>query len=144
MERFPTKRISSSPEETEAIGREIGLALKPGESVALSGGLGAGKTCIARGIAAGLGIAENITSPTYTIVSEYPAGSRGIPLYHIDAYRLSGDEDFENTGAGEYIGMEGVTIIEWCDRIPRSIPPDALRIEIAISGPHSRIMIISK
>ena len=144
MERFPTKRVSSSPEETEAIGRDLGLALKPGAVVALTGGLGAGKTCLTRGIAAALGIDENITSPTYTIVSEYPAGARGIPLYHIDAYRLSGDEDFENTGAGEYVGTGGVTIIEWSDRIPRSVPPDALRIEIAISGPHSRIIIISK
>ena len=143
MERFPTKRVSSSPEETEAIGRDLGLALKPGAVVALTGGLGAGKTCLARGIAAALGIDENITSPTYTIVNEYPAGKRGIPLYHIDAYRLNGDEDFENTGAGECIGADGVAIVEWCDRIPRSIPPDAVTVTIEITGAHSRNIFVS-
>ena len=138
----PTKCGTSSPEETEALGQSIGRRLKPPAVIALEGGLGAGKTCLVKGIARGLGIAETITSPTYTIVNEYPAGKRGIPLYHIDAYRLNGDEDFENTGAGECIGADGVAIIEWCDRIPRSIPPDAVRIGIEISGGQNRIFRI--
>ncbi|MCL2127769.1 MAG: tRNA (adenosine(37)-N6)-threonylcarbamoyltransferase complex ATPase subunit type 1 TsaE, partial [Treponema sp.] len=66
-----------------------------------------------------------------------------LPLYHIDAYRLNGDEDFENTGAGEYTGAGGVSVIEWSERIPRSIPPDAITVEIKISGPQSRIFCIN-
>ena len=129
---------SSSPEETEALGHSLARCLKPGMVIALQGSLGVGKTCLAKGIARGLGITENITSPTYTIISEYPGT---IPLYHIDAYRLNSDDDFENTGAGEYIG-EGVTIIEWPDRIPRSIPSDAIMIQIEVTGPYSRIFRI--
>ncbi|MDR1858294.1 MAG: tRNA (adenosine(37)-N6)-threonylcarbamoyltransferase complex ATPase subunit type 1 TsaE [Treponema sp.] len=135
MERCLTERRSSSPEETEALGQGIARCLKPGAVIALQGGLGAGKTCLARGIARGLGIAESVTSPTYMIISEYPGI---IPMYHIDAYRLSSDDDFDSTGAGEYIGAEGVTVIEWPERIPRSIPPDAITIQIEITGPHSR------
>jgi len=124
-----------------ALGERIASSLKPGSVVALYGGLGAGKTCLAKGLARGLGIKENITSPTYTIVSEYRAclDGRVIPLYHIDAYRLNGDEDFESTGAGEFIGGEGITIIEWSERIPLSIPRDAITVEIEITGLQSRI-----
>jgi tRNA threonylcarbamoyladenosine biosynthesis protein TsaE len=113
----------------------------PGSVVALSGGLGAGKTCLVKGIARALGIDENITSPTYTIINEYRIAGRlkGCPLFHIDAYRLNGDEDFDSTGAGECFSPGGITIIEWSERIPGSIPVDAIRIEIEISGPQSRI-----
>jgi len=106
----------------------------------LRGGLGAGKTCFTRGIARALGITDNITSPTYTIVSEYKGRA---PLYHIDAYRLNGDEDFDNTGAGELItGGGGIAIIEWSERIPGSIPQDAIIVEIEITGPESRLVRI--
>ena len=112
--------------------------------VALYGGLGAGKTCFTKGIARGLGVAETVTSPTYTIICEYRAGLGGaaFPLYHIDAYRLSGDEDFESTGAGEFMGRRGITVIEWSERIPGSIPEDAITVEIDITGPQSRVFRI--
>ena len=139
MEHCLTERSSSSPEETEALGQSLARHLEPGMVIALQGSLGAGKTCLVKGIACGLGIAENITSPTYTIISEYPGK---VPLYHIDAYRLNSDDDFESTGAGEYIGERGVTIIEWPDRIPLSIPHDAITIQIEITGPQSRIFRI--
>ena len=136
--------ISSSPEETEALGERLARRLQPGSVIALRGGLGAGKTCLVKGIALGLGIAENVTSPTYTIVCEYHGHFHGqaVILYHIDAYRLNGDEDFENTGAGELIGGEGIAIIEWSERIPRSVPPGAITIEIEITGPQSRMFRI--
>jgi len=121
--------------------------LSPGSVVALRGGLGAGKTCFTRGIARALEITENVTSPTYTIVSEYAARLNGqtIPLYHIDAYRLNGDEDFETTGAGELLsggsgGLAGIAVIEWSERIPRSIPQGAITVEIEITGPESRLL----
>jgi tRNA threonylcarbamoyladenosine biosynthesis protein TsaE len=135
MGRCLTEHISSSPEETGALGERLARRLGPGSVLALRGGLGAGKTCLVKGIARGLGITENVTSPTYTIVSEY---SGAVPLYHIDAYRLNGDEDFENTGAGELIGGRGIAIIEWSERIPHSVPPEAITVEIDITGPESR------
>ena len=139
-----TEHISASPEETEALGERFARELlKAGSVVALKGGLGAGKTCFTRGIARALGITDNVTSPTYTIVSEYAARLNGqtIPLYHIDAYRLNGDEDFENTGADELIGQAaGIAVIEWSERIPRSIPAGAITAEIEITGPQSRLL----
>jgi tRNA threonylcarbamoyladenosine biosynthesis protein TsaE len=131
-----TEYISSSPQDTEAFGRRIAAYLEPGSVIALSGGLGAGKTCLVKGIASALGLNETITSPTYTIINEYLIDGR--PLYHIDAYRLSGDEDFDSTGAGECFSSGGITIIEWSERIPASIPEDAINIEIEITGPQSR------
>ena len=75
-------------------------------------------------------------------MGEYSARLNGqtLPLYHIDAYRLTGDEDFEGTGAGEAIGGKGIAVIEWSERIPRSIPGDAVTVEIEITGPQSRLL----
>jgi len=113
-----TEYASFSPDETAELGERLARRLGPGSVIALRGGLGAGKTCLVKGIARGLGITENVTSPTYTIISEY-AGA--VPLYHIDAYRLSGDEDFENTGAGELLGRrEGGN---YGDRMERAYTP---------------------
>jgi tRNA threonylcarbamoyladenosine biosynthesis protein TsaE len=137
---FLTDLISFSPEETVALGERIGRRLGRGSVIALRGGLGSGKTCLTKGIARGLGITETLTSPTYTIVSEY---SGPIPLYHIDAYRLAGDEDFENTGALELIGGPGVSVVEWSERIPHSLPADAISISIEITGPELRFIRIS-
>jgi tRNA threonylcarbamoyladenosine biosynthesis protein TsaE len=137
---FLTEIVSSSPEETAALGERVAHHLGRGSVIALRGGLGSGKTCLAKGIARGLGIAEPLTSPTYTIISEYQGG---VPLYHIDAYRLAGDEDFENTGALELIGGDGIALVEWSERIPRSLPPDAAVISIEITGPEKRVIRIS-
>ncbi|MDR2069795.1 MAG: tRNA (adenosine(37)-N6)-threonylcarbamoyltransferase complex ATPase subunit type 1 TsaE [Treponema sp.] len=126
---FDMTVISGSPEETIAAGERLGESLKPGSVVALRGKLGAGKTCFTKGIARFLGIEEEVTSPTYTIVSEY---SGKIPLYHIDAYRLKGDDDFAALGGEEIIGGGGVSVIEWSERIPESIPPGAVIVELEI------------
>ena len=149
MEHCPTEYGSASPEETESLGEKIARLLwknRPGSGsvIALRGGLGAGKTCLVKGLARGLGIEETVTSPSYTIVSEYQANLNGqsLPLYHIDAYRLNGDDDFTHTGAGEYLGGQGIAVVEWSERIPRSIPADAIKIDIEITGPKSRIIRI--
>jgi tRNA threonylcarbamoyladenosine biosynthesis protein TsaE len=127
--------LSSGPEETEAAGERLAAALKEGSVVALRGTLGAGKTCFARGIARGLGVEEAVTSPTYTILCEY----RGrLPLYHIDAYRLGGDDDFSALGGEEYLYGRGVSVIEWSERIPRSLPADAIFVGIAIGDGGKR------
>ena len=134
---FLIERVSASPQETLAFGEHIAGMLEPGSVIALHGSLGSGKTCLAKGIARGLGITETITSPTYTIICEY---TDPVLLYHIDAYRLDGDEDFEQIGGPEFICGRGISIIEWSERIPKSLPKDALVISIEITGPQSRII----
>jgi tRNA threonylcarbamoyladenosine biosynthesis protein TsaE len=133
---FPTELViqSSSPEETEAAGEKIAACLKKGSVVALRGGLGAGKTCFVKGIARGFGVNEEVTSPTYTIISEYEAVKDGerLPFYHIDAYRLGGDGDFSALGGDEVLGGGGVSVVEWSEHIPDSIPAGALVVEIEI------------
>ncbi|GHV81540.1 hypothetical protein AGMMS49991_00980 [Spirochaetia bacterium] len=131
QEGFLTERIfiSSSPEETTSLGEKLGRLLPPGSIVALRGGLGAGKTCFTKGIALALGVREEVTSPTYTIISEYEGT---LPLYHIDAYRLAGDDDFGALGADELLYGKGLSVIEWSERLPHSIPPEAVIVEIAL------------
>jgi tRNA threonylcarbamoyladenosine biosynthesis protein TsaE len=122
-----------------AAGERIASLLRPGSIIALRGGLGAGKTCLVKGIARGLGIDEEVTSPTYTIVSEY----RGrLPLYHIDAYRLNDGGDFLAIGGEEYLYGEGAALIEWSERIAGSIPPGAAVIELEITGENRRTLRI--
>jgi tRNA threonylcarbamoyladenosine biosynthesis protein TsaE len=118
-----------SPEETVKLGEKLARFLKGGTVIALKGTLGAGKTCLARGIALGLGVTETVTSPTYTIIREYEGL---LPFYHIDAYRLSGDGEFESLGAEDLLYGEGVAVIEWSERVPLSIPPDAWTIEMSL------------
>ncbi|MDL2228919.1 tRNA (adenosine(37)-N6)-threonylcarbamoyltransferase complex ATPase subunit type 1 TsaE [Treponema sp. OttesenSCG-928-L16] len=126
---------SASPEDTLRIGEIIGKRLRPGNILALTGGLGAGKTCFSKGIAKALGVEEEITSPTYTIINEYQGR---LTFYHIDAYRLSGDEDFAALGAEELLYGEGISLIEWSERIPNSIPPEALTVEFEIQEGNKR------
>ena len=126
-----------------ALGEKIAKQLRPGSVVALCGGLGSGKTCFAKGIALGLGVSETITSPTYTIVSEY-TGTRpiGFSFYHIDAYRLTGDEDFQQLGLCELINGRGISVIEWGDRVAKSLPKDSVKIDIEITGNNMRLIRI--
>ena len=126
---LPLIIISSSVEETKALGKNIAGMLDKGSIVAISGQLGAGKTCLTKGIAEGIGVKEEITSATYTIISEYEAI---LPFYHIDAYRLKGNDDFSAIGGEEIIYGEGISVIEWSDRIAAFIPISAIKIDIDI------------
>jgi len=121
--------ISSSPEETRRLGEEIGALLEPGSIVRLTGKMGAGKTVLAGGIARALGVTETVTSPTYTIISEY--GGK-LPLYHMDTYRLAGDEDFRLAGGEELLYGKGVCVIEWPERLSLLPLDRVLTVEIAI------------
>jgi tRNA threonylcarbamoyladenosine biosynthesis protein TsaE len=125
----PAECVSSSPEETLSLGEELGRTLKSGTVIALRGGLGAGKTCFAKGIALGLGVEDEVTSPTYTLLSEYEGR---FPFRHFDAYRLRGEDDFALLGADELFDGTGVTVIEWSEKITASLPPESLVIEIAV------------
>lgn len=110
-----------SPEETEAIGRKIAAKLLPGDIIAYYGDLGAGKTAFTRGLAAGLGVTEQVTSPTYTIVNEYLSGR--MPLFHFDMYRLDSADDLFDIGWEDYLARGGV----WRRRVERECGRSAFR-----------------
>ncbi|MDR2211106.1 MAG: tRNA (adenosine(37)-N6)-threonylcarbamoyltransferase complex ATPase subunit type 1 TsaE [Spirochaetaceae bacterium] len=128
--------VSSSPEETIRFGESIARRLGPGSIVALSGNLGAGKTLFAKGIGRGLGVTEEITSPTYTIISEYEGT---YPLYHMDAYRLSGDEEFLSAGGEELLYGAGICVVEWADRLS-ILPRGIVSIHIDIAEDQKRLI----
>ncbi len=107
--------ITNSPAETEAVGAALGRCLRPGALLAFRGGLGAGKTAFTRGIAAGLGCTEPVTSPTYTIVNEYPGGR--LPLFHFDMYRLRSSEDLWDIGWEDYLERGGICAVEWSENV---------------------------
>lgn len=107
--------ISHSPAETESFGEKFGRAARRGLVIALSGDLGAGKTQFVRGVARGLGIAGRVHSPTFTLVNEYGGGR--LKLFHLDLYRLETPEHILSAGIEEYLKPEGVSVIEWAERI---------------------------
>ncbi len=144
LEAPPARRYTLEPmrlyirtkEETLALGEKIGLCAPPGSILALRGGLGAGKTTLAKGIGRGLGIADEITSPTYTIINEY---SGRLVFHHIDAYRLQGEEDFIQTGGMDLLGSEAsFSLVEWSERIPEAFTPGTAFLEIRILGGEER------
>lgn len=125
------KRISHSEEETERIGELLGARLTPGTVVAFFGGLGAGKTAMVRGIARGMGIRAEVTSPTYTIVNEYPGI---IPLFHFDMYRLNSSEELFDIGWEDYLARGGVCALEWSENVEDALEPGTVRIRIEPAG----------
>jgi tRNA threonylcarbamoyladenosine biosynthesis protein TsaE len=131
--------VSSSPEETLLFGEKIGKFLGPGSIVTLKGKLGAGKTVLAAGIARVLGITGGVTSPTYTIINEYEGKT---PLYHIDTYRLAGDDDFRLTGGEELLYGKGVCIIEWPERLSLLPQDKVIAVEIIIMEDGKRKILL--
>lgn len=121
-------RETRSERETYDIGYEMGMQARAGEVYTLIGDLGVGKTVFTKGFAAGLGIAEPVNSPTFTILQIYEDGR--IPLYHFDVYRIAEPEEMEEIGSDEYFYGEGVCLIEWADLIEDIIPPGAISVRI--------------
>lgn len=113
---------------TRALGVALAPALFDGAVVLLFGGLGAGKTCFAQGVAAGLGVSGTVTSPTYILVAEYPDAR--VPLRHADLYRLEGAREVAALGLEERVGEEGVWLVEWPERAPELWPLDRLEVEL--------------
>ena len=131
--------LTNSPEETEALGAALGRIVQPGTVIAYRGDLGAGKTAFTRGLARGLGIREPVTSPTYTIVNEYPQGR--IPLFHFDMYRLSSADDLFDIGWEDYLDRGGVCAVEWSENVADAME-DAVVVTIEKTGEHSRRITI--
>ena len=136
-----TETVSASAEATEAAGERLGCTLGPGAVVALTGELGAGKTCFVQGLVRGLGAAVRATSPTFVLVNEY----RGrVPVHHVDAYRTDSMTELMDLGLLEMIGGEGVTLIEWADKLTPLLPPDAIHVHIAGVGDEPRTITIRR
>lgn len=117
-----------SPEETRRLGEKVGKEAEPGQVYALIGELGTGKTVLTQGIAAGLGIAEPVTSPTFTILQVYEEGR--MPFYHFDVYRIEDPDEMEEIGYEDCFYGEGLCLVEWGDLIEEILPPDCGRITI--------------
>jgi tRNA threonylcarbamoyladenosine biosynthesis protein TsaE len=130
-----TTTHTDSPEETTALGRRLSSILKPGDVVLLGGRLGTGKTLLTAGIAAGLGIPDPISSPTFIIARVYEDGF--LPLVHADVYRLSSMLEFEDLDLEE-TAAQGVLVIEWGEAIEDGVSPDRLVIEIEMDGETGR------
>ncbi|HHU52656.1 MAG TPA: tRNA (adenosine(37)-N6)-threonylcarbamoyltransferase complex ATPase subunit type 1 TsaE [Clostridiaceae bacterium] len=132
---------TNSVEETYLFGEALGRCLAAGDVLALDGELGAGKTTISHGIAKGLGITSPISSPTFTLLFEHPAGTGNLPLFHFDAYRLTDEMEWYDAGFMDYFDNQGVVIIEWASKIKNVLPPTAkwLYITTDLVKPNQRI-----
>ena len=118
----------NSEADTRMLGLEIADALEPGDVVALIGDLGTGKTALTKYIAEGLGVKEEISSPTFTIIKEYKSGR--IPLYHFDVYRLGSGEELLDIGAEDMLEGDGACVIEWADIVADVLPEDSLVVSL--------------
>ncbi|MBR6872428.1 MAG: tRNA (adenosine(37)-N6)-threonylcarbamoyltransferase complex ATPase subunit type 1 TsaE [Ruminococcus sp.] len=131
---------TSSPAETIALGRRIGALLRGGDCLAYVGGLGAGKTTMTRGIALGMGLEDDVTSPTFALVNEYRG--TGLTLIHFDMYRITSPADLETTGFFDYMDEDTVLAVEWSENISDAIPPGTVYIRIERTGDDTRKITI--
>jgi len=122
--------FSTSAEQTVRLGVRLGELLDPADCICLAGDLGAGKTTLARGIGRGWGTAARITSPTFTLVNEYPRLSDGRILYHVDCYRLSGYGDIVTAGLEDIFDGQRTVMVEWPERCEEFMPEDRLWIAL--------------
>ena len=132
--------VTHSPQETEALGAALGRRLAAGDVIAFRGGLGAGKTAFTRGVAAGLGCTDAVTSPTYTIVNEYGGGR--LPLFHFDMYRLASADDLFDIGWDDYLDRGGVCCVEWSETVTEALD-GAITVAIRRDGADEGRRIIT-
>jgi len=134
------EHISHSVRETEAIAAELARTLAGGEVVALYGDLGAGKTQFTRGLVNGLGgEPHDVSSPTFVLLNVYDTPHSKMKVFHLDAYRVTGAEDFESIGFAEFLEEPGaITVVEWPDRVAPLLPPATIHIRIEPTGPNRR------
>tara|TARA_B100000315_G_scaffold186697_1_gene176149 strand:- start:3028 stop:3444 length:417 start_codon:yes stop_codon:yes gene_type:complete len=133
--------VSKSEEETRKFGQNLAKQLREKDVVFIYGDLGAGKTCLVKGIVDGLGLTdEYVRSPTFTIINKY-IGKK--PVYHLDFYRIESVEEIEELGIEEFSGKEGVTLIEWPEKIVKYIPQARCEIKINILGENKRSLKVN-
>lgn len=133
--------ITHSPGETRAFGERLARQLRAGDVLLLEGNLGAGKSELTRGIARGLGVTDTVTSPSFTILNVYEDGR--VPLYHFDWYRLQSAEELYEMGMDEYLGGDGVAVVEWPSQCPEAIPEDCLEVAIEPLGESERRLTLT-
>lgn len=126
----------NSEADTRLLGLRLAEAAEPGDIIALVGDLGTGETALTKYIAEGLGIKEEVISPTFTIVKEYRSGR--LPLFHFDVYRLSSGEELLDIGAEDYLEDSGLSVIEWADIVADVLPEDALVVSIEYGEGNAR------
>ncbi len=137
------KLLSRGPEETFRYGLALGRRLKKGDTVCLYGELGSGKTTLVKGIASAFGIADReITSASFTIIAEYSGrlGEGEVPFYHIDLYRIADGGDLDSTGVEEYLGGEGLAVVEWAERLGSL--EDAIKVTLTMRDEDEREITI--
>ena len=120
--------LTHNAQETQELGRKLAQQLRSGDVVVLDGDMGMGKSELARGIAKGLGVVETVTSPSFTILQMYTSGS--IPLYHFDWYRIASVEEIYELSMEEYLGGDGIALVEWASQAREIIPPTHLHIAL--------------
>ena len=133
--------ITKSEAETERVGKDLAGTLTVGSVVALQGGLGVGKTAFTRGMAAGLGIRHTVSSPTFTIVNEYPGR---IPLYHFDMYRLEGEDELFDIGWYDYLERGGICVVEWSEKVTAALPKGSVTVSIESLNDNTRRIEIKR
>jgi tRNA threonylcarbamoyladenosine biosynthesis protein TsaE len=131
---------TSSPDETAAAGEALGRTLGPGAVVALTGELGAGKTCFVQGLVRALGVEARATSPTFVLVNEY----RGrVPVHHVDLYRIDGLREVQDLGVPDLFDHDSVTLVEWAEKLGPLLPADCIRVHITGVGDEPRRITIT-
>lgn len=134
--------VAKSEQDTDRLGKLLAGVLPAGSVVALIGTLGAGKTRLVQGVAVALGEqGDRVTSPTFVLVNEY-RGCR-LPVYHFDAYRLRDEDEFLELGPEEYFEGEGITFVEWADRVANCLPAEYFTIEIEVFGQTEREFVVT-
>ena len=133
-----SKFVTHSAEETEQVGEQLAATLRGSEIIAFSGGLGMGKTAFVRGLARGLGVTDEVSSPTFALVHQYRGGR--FPLYHFDMYRVSGWDDLYSTGFFDYLHT-GVIAIEWSENIDGALDEHVIRVNIRPGASDSERVI---
>lgn len=123
--------------DTAAVARKLAATLRPGDIILLAGGLGVGKTLFTTGLAAGLGIEEQVLSPSFVLVRHYRSGF--LPLVHVDVYRLGTANEFDDLEVLD-LGVDGVVVIEWGDALEAELPEDHLRIDFVVEEDGTRVL----
>src|SRR5688572_26805306 len=136
-----TERLTHSVAETEAVAIELSASLRAGDFIALHGELGAGKTQFVRGMVRGLGgNVRAVSSPTFVLLNIYDSGR--LKVFHLDAYRVSGADDFEAIGFNELLEQRGVVVVEWADRVASLLPREVIHVTITTTDATHREILI--